>query len=168
MLSVKVGDAPAALRASVFALKAADKEIRSDISKRMRGTMNPVWRDQVTAGVHGGMAARMLLPGTRIAAGNPPALIAASGNRKTGRGLTPNKSAAGFEFGANDSTRQVRSGRGPNRTYSRHVMRHLPGRNPKGHVVYPAAARVLPRVAAFWAQSVVRAFLDAAEKGQEG
>lgn len=167
MLSVDVGDAPASLRASVLAVKAATRDIRSDISRRMRGTMNPVWRDRVTAGAHGGMEARMLTVGTRIAAGNPPALVAASGNRKIGRGdLTANANAAGWEFGANDTTRRQRSGRGPNKTYTRHVMRHLPARNPKGRVVYPAAAEVLPRIASFWTQSVIRAFLDAVEEGQ--
>lgn len=169
MMTVSVGDAPAALRASVLALKVADREIRSDISKRMRGTMSPVWKSEVTQNLTGAgrMEARMLVPGTRIAAGNPPALVAASGNRKIGRGLTANRNAAGFEFGASDATRRQRSGRGPNKTYTRHVMRHLPARNRKGRVVYPAAAEVLPRVASFWAQSVIRAFMDAVEEGQD-
>lgn len=168
MLTVRVGDAPAALRASVLALKVADKEIRSDISKRMRGTMNPVWQSEVTSRAPGGMAARLLTTGVRIAAGNPPALVAASGNRKVGRGLSPNRNAAGYEFGASDAMRTQNSGRGPKKSYQRHVMRHLPGRNRKGRAVYPAAAEVLPRVASFWAQSVVKAFMDAVEKGQEG
>lgn len=168
MLAVSVGDAPAALRASVLALKAADKEIRSDISKRMRGTMSPVWKAEVTQHLTGAgrMEAAMLLPGTRIAAGNPPALIAASGNRKTKGGLTPNRHAAGWEFGSSDAVHVQHSGRGPNRAYSRHTNRHLPARNRKGRVVYPAAAEILPRVASFWAQSVVRAFMDAVEEGQ--
>ncbi|MFT3832879.1 MAG: hypothetical protein QM711_06100 [Micropruina sp.] len=165
MLSVKVGNAPASLRASVLAVKAANSDIRRTINQRMRATMNPVWRQRVLAGAHGGMEARMLTPGTRIAAGNPPALVAASGNRKIGR-LTPNKHAAGWEFGASDAVRRQSSGRGPNKTYSRHVMRHLPPRNRKGRVVYPAAAEVLPRVASFWAQSAIKTFLDAVEEGQ--
>lgn len=168
MLSVDVGDAPASLRASVLAVKAATRDIRTDINRNMRGTMNPVWRNRVTAGAHGGMEARMLTPGTRIAAGNPPALVAASGNRRIGRGLSANRHAAGWEFGASDGVRSQSSGRGPNKTYTRHVMRHLPARNRKGRVVYPAAAEVLPRIASFWAQSVIRAFMDAVEEGQEG
>lgn len=169
MLAVKVGDAPAALRAASVAMKGADKTIRSDISQRMRSTMNPVWRGKVAekAGRGGGMAARMLTTGTRIAAGNPPVLIAASGNRKVGRGLTPNRNAAGYEFGASDGTSVQSSGRGSKKRYSRHSMRHLPPRHRKGRAVYPGAAETLPRVASYWAQSVVKAFMDAAE-GKEG
>lgn len=163
MLAVKVGNAPAALRAAVVAMRAADKTIRSDVSQRMRGTMSPVWKANVTANAADGMAARMLTPGTRIAAGNPPALIAASGNRKVGRGLTPNRNAAGYEFGASDRVTTQSSGRGPNRSYERHAMRHLPPRHRKGRAVFPAAAETLPRVASYWTQSVIRAFMDAVE-----
>lgn len=166
MFSVKAGDAPAALRASVLAMRRADKFIRSDVSQRMRSTMNPVWQARVTAGVKGGMAARLILPGTRIAAGNPPALVAASSNRRIGNGLTPNKNAAGYEFGASDRMTTQKSGRGPNKSYKRHAMRHLPARNPKGYAVHPAAREVLPRVASFYAQTVIKVWMDAAEEGQ--
>ncbi len=48
-------------------------------------------------------------------------------------------------------------------TYRRHTKRHLPSRRRAGRVVFPAAAHVLPRVAAYWVQSIVKAFMDAAE-----
>lgn len=165
-MTLKVGDAPAELRAAVLAMRRADKYIRSDVSGRLRATMGPEWREQVTQHLSGAgrMEARMLLPGTRIKAGNPPALVAASSSRRVGNGLVPNRHAAGYEFGAADSTRAMRSKKG--KRYTRHVMRHLPARNPRGRVVYPAAARFLPRVASFWVQSVVRAFMDAADGGR--
>ncbi len=163
MLSLSVGDAPAELRAAVLALKAADSTIKRDVSGRLRETMNPSWRSEVSQHLTGvsRMEARMLTPGVRIAAGNPPALVAASSRRKVGGGLTPDVNAAGFEFGASDAVREGKNRKGT--TYKRHVMRHLPGRNRRGRVVFPAAADLLPRVAAFWTQSVIRAFMDAAE-----
>ena len=161
MIELDVRDAPKELRAAVLAMKRADKEIRSDISQRMRGTMGPAWKSEVSAKASGGMAARMLTPGVRIAAGNPPRLIAASSRRRVGNGLVPDVNAAGYEFGASDSVRSVTNRKGT--TYKRHVMRHLPARNRKGYAVFPAAAKVLPRIAAYWTQSVIRAFMDAAE-----
>lgn len=163
MLSISVGDAPAELRASVLAMKRADKRIRSEISRDMRATMSPEWKSEVTQGLTGGrMESRMLLPGTRIAAGNPPTLIAASGGRRVGNGLIPNVNAPGYEFGSHGTrVSTVTSSLG--KKFKRHTTRHLPGFVKTGRVVYPAAARILPRVASYWVQSVVRAFMDAAE-----
>lgn len=162
-ISISVGDAPAELRAAVLAMKRADKEIRSEISKSMRSTMSPEWKSEVTQGLTGGrMEARMLLPGTRIAAGNPPTLIAASSTRKVGNGLIPNVNAPGYEFGSHGTrVSEVVSSKG--KKYKRHTTRHLPAYKKNGRVVYPAASRILPRVASYWVQSIIRAFMDAAE-----
>ena len=162
MLNVDVGDAPAELRAAVLAMKRADTAIRRDVAQRMRETMNPAWRSEVTNGAGSGLAGRVLTAGVRIAGGNPPQLIAASSRRKIGRGIIPDRHWAGYEYGAQDSARTVTSSKGTR--YRRHVMRHLPPRS-DGHTLGPAAARILPRIAAYWAQSVVRAFMDAAEEG---
>lgn len=164
MISVKAGEAPAELRAAVLAMKRADKSIRKDINDRMRSTMNPVWRSEVAKGLGSGgrMEARMLNVGVRVAAGNPPALVAASSSRKVGRGLVPNVNAPGYEFGSHGTkVSKVTSKRG--KTYERHTTRHLPAYRKSGRVVFPAAARVLPRMASYFVQSVVRAYLDAIE-----
>lgn len=160
MIAIDVGQAPAELRAAVLAMKQAGSEIRRGVSARMRGEMNPVWKGEVTQRAAGGMAARLLSPGARITGGNPPQIIAASSRRAIGRGLVPDRNWAGYEYGAHDSARTVKSSKGTR--YRRHVMRHLPTRG-KGRVIDPAVARILPRIAAYWAQSVVRAFMDAAE-----
>ena len=160
MLNVDVGDAPAELRAAVLAMKRADATVRRDVAQRMRETMNPAWRSEVTNGATG-MAGRVLAGGARIAGGNPPQLVAASSRRKIGRGIIPDRHWAGYEYGADHrSTRTVTSSKGTR--YRRHVMNHLPERGP-GRVLEPAAARILPRVAAYWVQSIVRAFMDAAD-----
>lgn len=164
-VGISVGDAPAELKAAVLAMRRADKFIRSDVSSRMRETLNPEWRSEVTHHLTGAakLEAAMLTPGVRIAPGNPPAFVAASSSRKIGHGLTPNANAAGYEFGASDGVREQHTGRGANKVYKRHVMRHLPRRTRKGRVVYPAAAVMLPRAASYWVQSIIRAFMDAAE-----
>ena len=160
MLNVSVGDGPAQLRAAVLAMKRADTTVRRDVAARMRETMGPAWRNEVTKG-GSGMAGRVLSAGARIASGNPPQLVAGNSTRKLGRGIVPSKHWAGYEYGADHrSTRTVTSSKGTR--YRRHVMNHLPERGP-GRVLEPAAARILPRVAAYWVQSIVRAFMDAAD-----
>ena len=161
MLNVNVADGPATLRAAVLAMKRADAEVRRDVAGRMRETMNPVWRQEVTERAGGGMAGRILTAGVRIASGNPAQLIAANSSRKIGRGLVPSRHWAGYEYGAGEGIRTVTSSKG-NR-YRRHVMRHLPARTADGHAIEPAVRAVLPRIASFWVQSVERAFLDAAD-----
>lgn len=160
MLNVDVGDAPAELRAAVLAMKRADASVRRDVASRMRDTMNPVWRTEVTKGASG-VAAAVLASGARIAGGNPPQLVAAASRRAIrGTRIVPDRNWAGYEYGATDATRMVASAKGTR--YRRHVMRHLPPRG-KGRVLEPAAARILPRIAAYWVQSVVKAFMDAAD-----
>lgn len=162
MLNVAVGSAPAELRAAVLAMKRADKVVRRDVANRMRETMNPAWRSEVTSSAGGGMQGAMLTAGVRIAAGNPPQLVAGNSSRRVGRGLIPSRNWAGYEYGADHrSTRTVTSSKGTR--YRRHVMNHLPTRQAQGRVLEPAAGRILPRVAAYWAQSVVKAFMDAVD-----
>lgn len=162
MMALNVGDAPDALKAAALAMKRADATVRKDVSQRMRETMGPAWKSEVTAAA-AGRSAQIFVPGTRIAAGNPPQLVAASSRRKLGRGLIPDKHWAGYEYGATDQTRRQKSRSG--HTYKRHVMRHLPARSAGGHTLGKAAAEILPRVAAYWAQSVVKSFMDAADEG---
>lgn len=160
MLNVSVGDAPRQLKAAVLAMKRADATVRRDVATRMRQTMNPVWRSEVTKG-GSGLAGRVLSTGVRIAGGNPAQLVAASSRRTIGHGLVPDRHWAGYEYGADHrSTRTVTSSKGLR--YRRHVMNHLPARG-KGRVLEPAAREVLPRIAAYWTQSIVRAFMDAAD-----
>lgn len=163
MIKLSVHDAPRELRGAVLAMKKADADIRRGVSQDMRATLNGPWKQAVNQHLTGAgrMEAAMLTPGVRIAPGNPPVLVAASSRRKVGHSLVPDANAAGYEFGASDAVRNTISSRG--KVYKRHVMRHLPARTRKGRVVYPAAAKFLPRVAAYWVQSIVKAFMDAAE-----
>jgi hypothetical protein len=163
MLTLSVGDAPAELRAAVLAMKRADAEVRRGVSARMRETMNPEWRSEVTQHLTGSgpLEGRMLTAGVRITGGNPPQLVAASSRKRVGRGdLTPAENWQLYEFGSHGTKRSKMTSR-KGRAYTRRTTTGLPAFRKTGRVLYPAAARILPRVAAFWAQSVIRAFLDA-------
>lgn len=166
MITVSVGDAPAALRAAVLAMKRADSGVRRDVAARMRETMNPAWRQAVESRARTNMDARILGKGARIGGGNPPQLVAASSTRKLSGGIAPNTDWQAYEFGANrekTATYTTHSRKGKAYKVTRHTARQLPPRTARGRVLYPAAAEILPRVAAYFVQSVVRAFMDAAD-----
>ena len=146
-------------------MRRADSGVRKIISSDMRSVMGPVWKESVNQHLTGSgrLEARLLTPGVRIAAGNPPQLIAASSTRRVGRGdLTPTANWQIYEFGSHGTKpSQVTNRKGT--TYSRRTRTGLPAYRKAGRVLYPAAGHVLPRIAAYWVQAIVRAFLDAAE-----
>lgn len=168
MIRMSIGDAPAELRAAVLAMKKADRIVRNEVSQELRGTMGPVWKSLLAqnAGSSKGFGPKILTANARIAAGNPPQLITANSKRGLGSGkrLNPMIHWAGYEYGANrNAVNTVTSSKG--KKYKRHTNRHLPARNKTGYVIGPTVAEILPRVSAFWVQSVVRQFMEAAEEG---
>lgn len=161
---LKVGDTPE-LRAAVLAMKGVDKTVRSRISKATVGTMGPEWKSLVMGKAHTSWDKRIIVPGTRIAGGNPPTAVAANSRRKVGR-LIPSENWRGFEFGADRnafSRYSRRSSKGTVHTVERRTMRHMPPRAPKGRIVYPAFAEIAPRMVSLWVQIIVKTVHDAAE-----
>lgn len=165
---VSVGDAPDELKAAILAMKKADSEVRTSVSARMRETMNPEWRSGLSQNLTGSsrLEGRVLTAGARIAGGNPASIVTASSRKGLGshKGIVPADNWPGYEYGATDRAVDMVSKKG--KKYSRHVMRHLPSRvRPgNGRVIEKTLVQLLPRIAAYWVQSVVRAFMDAAEK----
>jgi hypothetical protein len=157
------------LQASVLALKAADRELRSTISKATVQVGNQIWQPLVTAHATTHLDTRMLAVGARVKGGNPPVAMAANSRRALGRTkrLVPADRWPAFEFGANResySRYTRRSANGGTHTVARRTMKGLPPRNRKGRVVYPAFARAAPRMVSLWVQTIVKAYNDAAER----
>lgn len=159
------------LRAAVLALKAADRDLRRDIYARIRETMNPVWRGAVAENLTNHMQALTIAKGVRIAAGNPPRLMAATSKRRlkgNGGGLIPDQHWAGFEYGGNREAYSTYKRRNPGgtgtHTVTRRTQRHLPPRRRSGYVLGPAVAEVAPRLASLFVQSVVRTYMDILDK----
>lgn len=161
------------IRAVVLAFKAADREIKRDVNRRTRETMNPEWRaliNERAAAAHSQLVGKLLTPGAKITAGNPPRAVAATSTRPIGRTrrLRPATDYALAEFGAANreakSTYQRRNRKTPGtHKVTRHTMRGLPPRAARGRVVYPAFAQLAPRMVSLWVQTVVRAYHEAAE-----
>lgn len=167
MLAVQVQDGPRELRAAVLAMRRADKAIRSDISKDLRSVMSPEWASALAQHHTGIPQEKILLAGARIAPGNPPVIVAANSRRKMGRALIPSDMWQAWEYGAGGKKpttydRQNRKAGGTHKV-TRDTHAGLPAFRKNGRVIGPAVKRFLPRIASYWVQSVVRAFMDAAE-----
>lgn len=158
------------LRGVALALKAMDKQTRSDINKATRDVLNPVWREAIATHAGGSRLDNMVFgKGARVAAGNPARAIAASSRRplrKGTGGLIPDVHGRAIEFGADRSKKATytRRGKGKAHTVTRRTNTGLPARNRKGRVVYPAFAAVAPRMVSLWTQIVVRNIHEAFEK----
>lgn len=154
------------LQAVVLAMKAADRDLKRDINKATRDTMNPVWKSLVQANATRRLDGAVLTPGTRIAGGNPPAAVAANSRRTMRGGMVPAAWWHAVEFGANRNkvtTYTRRSPKGKTHKVTRHTARQLPQRTRGGRVIHPAFAELNPRMASLWAQIVVKKYLDAAD-----
>ena len=144
----------AALRAAVAAMKAADRRLRSDINTATRQDLGPAWQRAVRNRAVTEQDEALVRVGTRLAAGNPPTLQAATSRRpmsrrRKGRGtLVPATDYGLIEFGSR------RSGR-------------VPRRNPDGRIVYPAARAIAPWAAARWAKAIRDAYIARANLGVE-
>lgn len=157
-------------QAVVLAMRLMGKDLRKDINTATRVTLNPTWKSLVEIHAQRHSDTKILVPGTRIAAGNPPAAVASSGNKKLSGGGTPNSLGRAFEFGAVDrdvqrsyTRRNKRSG--GTHEVRRHTQRQLPRATRQGRVVYPAFADFAPRMVSLWVQIVVRKSHEAFEKG---
>lgn len=167
---ISIFDASKPLRASVLAMHVATKEMRKVINDDMRSTFNPVWQKAVSENLGGfHRADAMMLMGTRIAAGNPPELYAARSRAKVGRALKPVDQWPLVEWGVSGKrestyTRRTRYG---SHQVTRKTMTGWPKRTRGGRIAHPAANELKPRILSYWTQSIIKTFMDAAEKGAD-
>lgn len=166
---VKVGD-DRALQAAVLAFKLADRDLKKRINDATRQTFNSPWRAGIAAGAATRLEQRVLVPGARIAAGNPPTFVAASSRRRLRGGLVPDTDGPAVEWGAADTTTTYsrRSAGGTSHKVTRHTRRQLPPagaavRRRKGGPVMATLADIAPRAASLWTQLIMRVYYDAAE-----
>lgn len=164
-------DAPAEFRAVGLALRQVEQPVRRAINQDMRATMAPEWVAALTHHQDGDRRLAMVLAGARLAAGNPPSLVAAASTRRWGTTrLVPAEHWPGFVYGTNgrrDATYTRTYAGGKPHSVTRNVLAGHPSRRRQARSIGPAVADVLPRIAAYWVQSVVRIVMDAAE-GKKG
>ena len=144
-------DGPREIRAAVLALKRADTGLRRDINARVRDTMNPVWKSGLAERI-GWAPEQVILKGARIAAGNPPSLVAGNATRrwKAGSTLVPRDHWHAFEYGAANrgakSEYRRTSPRGTVHTVSRRTKAQLRPRRRNGYIIGPTVEELMRRL----------------------
>lgn len=150
------------LRAVALAVKAAPREVRSQINKATRLDGNVIWREEVARAAVTKLDRRVLVKGARIKAGNPPIAYAATSRRPLSGGLIPEKDYAGIEFGSRrrtaTTTYQRKYKGGKAHKVTRRTRAQLPGKPARGtgRVIYKAWYKSGPRIVSLWTQTVFR------------
>lgn len=155
------------LLATVNVLKKADKEVAREIRQQTKEMIGPAWNRAVAENVTRRVEARVLADTTRVAVSNQNVTLkAASVGRNLPGGLSIKQQWQVIEFGGRSNkprTYDARSRTGRNYSVTRNTTQQLRPSNRKGYVVYPAAARVIPRLASLWVQTTMRTYLDSFE-----
>ena len=152
--------------AVALSLKLVPREVRNDINRTTRATLNPEWRESVSYYATSNMDKKVLAKGARIKPGNPVTLVAATSKKALSGGLIPDSvTARSFEFGTesrDEETGYTRRNRGGSGTHEvrRRTKRQIPRKN-SGRVVYRAAGEMLPRLTSLWVQIIVRKIYEA-------
>ena len=159
----------AELQATILALKGMDRELAKQIRAAIKTVTTPEWQEAVRGNVTDRLQTRVLSDTARVTVSDQNVMLksAAIGKSLSG-GLKPSELVHSAEFGADRNFARsyaATSSRGKQFTvHNRHTRRQFKPRNLKGYVVYPAAARIIPRIAALYVQTTVRTFYELIEK----
>lgn len=168
-------EAPIQLKAAVLALRSATSNITAYVDSAFASEFTSPWQEQVEAATQRPLD-QVLATGLSVhgTAGRGPGFLMGANHFGTvGRGLIPIEHWAGIEFGvihpAEPRTYVRRAPRtGTPHTVTRNVLAGHPWRARNGRVYHRAIGALIPRMASFFTQSVIRAFMDAAEEGRNG
>lgn len=145
-----------ALRATIQTLAMLPREMRKQIRQHTKGVVQPEWKRALSDEAPSARIFHERLVG-------PSAAYVSDRNIKlrAGRaGSFPRET----EFGAYREEFNEYTARGGRVT--RRTQRQFWHFNPRGHVVFPAAARIIPRIGALWAQTTVRTIHELIEKAR--
>jgi len=162
------------LQAVIVALKGADKELRRRIRQETKPMAQTAWQQAVAEHASGSnlprVSALVLARTARVAVSDQNVTLKSAGiGQALSGGLLPRRDWAAIEFGvANREEARGYEARRNGRSFhvKRRTRRQLPPRRRNGHVVYPAASEIIPRMLALWAQTAARTLHEAFEAGR--
>lgn len=154
------------LMAVIARMKTLDRDVRKQIRQETKAIIDPEWRRAVAEQASTPLEQRVLAQTARIAVSDQNVTLkSASVGRRLSGGLLPSESYYAAEFGAaQDQYRKYETTSRSGHRYAvrRRTTNQLRPRKKSGYVVYPAAANIIPRLAALWTQTWVRGFHEAA------
>lgn len=154
----------AELQAVILAMKGMDRELAKQIRQATKSVSAADWTAELAHSTVDTLEQRVLVSSARVAVSDQNVTLKSGGlSKKLSGGAKVFELTHHVEFGADRSFVRggIESSRGA--LHKRHTRRQFKPRNTKGRVVYPAAARIIPRLAALWVQTTVRTFHEAIE-----
>ncbi|MDN4598845.1 hypothetical protein [Leifsonia virtsii] len=171
-----------ALRISVFAskelqqtiaiLKGVDKDISKAIRIHIRSITSGEWAEAVRGRTSNAQEVKVLANTARVLVSNQNITLRAGhiGKALSG-GAKPSDIVRPVEFGAPQNTVNTytaRSRKGKTFRVTRHTNRQFRGPSRTGYAVYPAASKVIPRIASLFVQTTIRTFFEGFERAGRG
>lgn len=147
------------LQTMVLAINRSQLEVQRAIRTFTKARITRPWLDEINERAATTLERRVISATATVAVSNQNIRIqSASKGRTMSGGLNPKTDYAAVEFGG-AREKQVRYSRQGKRV-TRHTARQLRARNTKGYVFYPAATKMIPRLASLWVQTVVKTYAD--------
>lgn len=153
------------LQGTILALKGMDRELAAQVRKAVRTVTESEWKADLAKQAETLLEQRVLVDTARVSVTNQNVTLKAGQmSKRLASGTPRSELTPAVEWGANPA-RKVRSTSRAGSAYTRRVGTAFEDRKPKGHVVHPAAAQAIPRLAALFVATTVRTFNELIEKG---
>lgn len=147
------------LKDIVLAINRSDTAVQRAIRSFTKARLTRPWLDAINDNASTTLERRVIASTATVAVSNQNIRIqSAAKGRPLSGGLNPKTDYASVEFGGNRE-KKVTYGRKGGRV-TRRTARQLRPRNGRGYVFYPAATRMIPRLASLWVQTVVKTYAD--------
>jgi hypothetical protein len=152
------------IQATILAMKGMDRELAKQVRRATKEMIQSEWQRALAEESMSRMEVRVLANTGRAAVSDQNVVLSsATVGKSLAGGAKPSEIYHNVEFGADRSfarTYTATSKKGTSYKVRRRTRSQFRPRNMKGYVVYPAAARVIPRLAALWVQTTVRTFYE--------
>jgi hypothetical protein len=147
-----------ALRDVVLAINQSDREVQRAIRTFTKARLTRPWLEAISKEATTSLERRVISATATVSVSNQNIRIqSAAKGRKLSGGLQPKVDYAPVEFGSGiHKTTYSRKGHRVTRTTGTQFKR--PKR--RGYVFYPAASKMIPRLASLWVQTVVKTYAD--------
>jgi hypothetical protein len=147
-----------ALRDVVLAINQSDRDVQRAIRTYTKAELTRPWLEAINKEATTSVERRVIAATATVSVSNQNIRIqSAAKGRKLSGGLQPKIDYAPVEFGSGrHKTTYTRKGHKVTRTTGTQFKQP----NRRGYVFYPAAARMIPRLASLWVQTVVKTYAD--------
>lgn len=138
-----------------LALNRMETPVRRYLRAFAKSKMTTPWISQIQSQATTKVERRVIGSTATLAVSDQNVRVqAAAKGRPLRGGLNPKADYAAVEFGANRNKRITYRRKG--NSVTRHTARQLRPRKAEGYVFYPAAEKMIPRLASLWVQTIVK------------